>query len=57
MNFFLYMLGAILMVGGLAYGAHLLGVSPTWIWVGIAVLIGLLIMIGLSKTIKGPSPE
>lgn len=56
-NFILYMLGAALMVGGLAYGAHMLGVSGTWIGVGIAVLVGLLIMIALSKTLKGPSPE
>ena len=32
-NFFVYMIGVILVVGALAYGASLAGLSPAWIGV------------------------
>lgn len=42
--FALYVLGFIVLLGGLIYGAHLLHVPQTWIIVGSLVVIGLGIM-------------
>jgi hypothetical protein len=50
MNFAIYIVGAILVVCGLAYGASRLGVSSTWIMVGVVVIIGLAIMAGVTQT-------
>ena len=49
-NFSLYLVGFIIVIAGLAYGAHLLGVPPVWIGVGAVVLIGLAIVKGVSST-------
>lgn len=49
-NFVLYMIGMLLVVGALAYGASLLGVDPTWIGIFILVLIGIGVMSGVAKT-------
>ena len=56
MNFAIYIIGAILVVCGLAYGASRLGVSSTWIIVGAIVIIGLAIMAGVSKTRQKDPP-
>ncbi len=50
MNFAIYMIGTLLVVGALAYGAHLLGASPRWIGIGTVVAIGLGIMGGIVRT-------
>lgn len=50
MNFALYMIGVLIVVGGLAYGAIQLGISSTWIVIGAAVILGLGIMAGVVKT-------
>jgi hypothetical protein len=50
MTFMLYIVGFIIFVAGLAYGAHLIGVSQTWIGVGVLVLIGLGIFTGAIRT-------
>ncbi len=39
-----YLLGFIILIVGLAAGAYLLSVPPTWIAVGVVILIGLAIM-------------
>ena len=57
MNFAIYMLGALLVIIGLGYAAYLLGISPTWIGVGILIVLGLLIMAGIGRTRRGPSPK
>jgi predicted signal transduction protein with EAL and GGDEF domain len=49
-NFVVYMIGMLLVVGALAYGASLLGISPTWITVGVIALLGIGIMGGIVKT-------
>ena len=49
-NFFIYMLGVIVVVAGLAYGLSVAGLSPVWIGVGAAVLLGLGIMGAIVKT-------
>ena len=43
MNFAVYMIGVILVVGALAYGASLVGLSPTWI------------AMKMSASLQGPS--
>jgi hypothetical protein len=54
-NFGIYMVGVVVVVGALAYGAHLAGVGSTWIVVGALVVIGLSIMGGIVKT-RRPEP-
>lgn len=49
-NMIVYLLGTLLVVAGLAYGASRLGVSSTWIVVGALVIIGLGLMGGIVKT-------
>ena len=56
-NFALYMIGMVLVVAGLAYGAHLVGISETWIMIGALVLVGIGVMGGVSKTRQKESPS
>ena len=49
-SFAIYLIGFLLFVGGLAYGAFLLGIALTWILVGAVTLIGLGMVIGVGKT-------
>jgi hypothetical protein len=44
MSFMLYVLGFIVLIGGLAWAASLIGVPSTWIIVGVVVLAGLAIL-------------
>jgi hypothetical protein len=55
-NFAVYMIGIALVVAGLAYGAHLLGIAPRWIGVGILIVIGLGVMGAIVKT-RRPEPS
>jgi hypothetical protein len=54
-SFGIYVIGFIIVIVGLALAAHLLGVSSTWIGIGIIVLVGIAILSGVSKT-KRPDP-
>jgi hypothetical protein len=49
-NFLVYMIGVILVVAALAYGAKLIGISATWIAVFAVALLGLGIMGAIVKT-------
>lgn len=49
-NFFVYMIGVLLVVGALAYGASLMGISSTWIMVFALALLGLGVMGAIVKT-------
>jgi len=49
-SFAIYLVGFLIFVGGLAYGAHLLGLPPVWIGVGAITLIGLGMVTGVGKT-------
>jgi hypothetical protein len=49
-NFFVYMIGVLLVVGALAYGASLLHISATWIAVGAVAILGLGVMGAIVKT-------
>jgi hypothetical protein len=49
-NFFVYMIGVILVVAALAYGASLIGLSNTWITVIVLAVLGLGVMGAIVKT-------
>ena len=49
-NFVIYLIGTLLVVAGLAYGASRLGVSQVWIVAGSLVISGLGLMGGIVKT-------
>jgi hypothetical protein len=49
-NFFVYMIGVILVVGALAYGASLMGLGTPWIAVLALVVLGLGVMGAIVKT-------
>jgi hypothetical protein len=49
-NFFVYMIGVLLVVGALAYGANLMGVSTTWIAIFALAVVGLGVMGAIVKT-------
>jgi hypothetical protein len=50
MSFGLYVLGFLIVIGGLVYGAVILHVPLHWIVVGAVVLLGLAISTGVSAT-------
>ncbi len=52
MNMVIYLVGTLIVVGALAYGATMMGVSATWIGVGAAILLGLGVMSAVSRTQK-----
>lgn len=48
-----YLLGFLVLVIGMAYGAHLAGLPNTWIGVGVLVVLGLGIISGASRLPRG----
>ena len=50
MSFGLYVLGYLIVIGGLTYGATLMHVPARWIVVGAIVLVGLGIVTGVKAT-------
>jgi hypothetical protein len=53
MSFALYMLGFIIVIGGLAWGAVVAGVPQTYILIGVVVLFG----IGIISAVKRTRPK
>lgn len=49
-NMIFYLIGLIILVGGLAYGALMLGLASHWIMVIVLVIVGGGIMVGVVKT-------
>ena len=49
-NFAIFIIGFIVLVAGLAYGASMAGLSAQWIGVGVVVLVGLGVVMGVTKT-------
>ena len=49
-NFIVYMIGVILLVGALGYGASLLGLSSTWVAIIVVAALGLGLMGAIVKT-------
>jgi hypothetical protein len=50
MSFLIYIIGVVIFLGGLVYGAVLMQVPTQWIVVGTIVLLGLSILGGVSVT-------
>jgi len=50
MSFGLYIAGFVVLIAGLAIGAHLAHVPPQWIGVGVMVLVGLGILKAVTHT-------
>ncbi len=55
-SFSTYLIGFIVLVIGLAVGAYLVNVPPTWIAVGVIVLVGIGILTGTSRTKQKDPP-
>jgi len=49
-NLAIYLIGTVLVAGGLAWAAYKLSASPIWIGIGVIIIIGLGIMAAVSKT-------
>jgi hypothetical protein len=56
MSFGLYLLGYIVLIIGLAIGAHMMHVPPRWIGVGVITMIGIGILTGVTRT-RRPDPS
>jgi protein-S-isoprenylcysteine O-methyltransferase Ste14 len=57
MSFGIYIVGYVILIAGLATGAHMLNVPPQWIGVGALCLIGIAIVHGVTATRqKDPAP-
>ena len=50
MSFALYLIGFVVLIAGLAFGANMLHVAPRWIAVGAIVLVGFGIVTGVART-------
>jgi protein-S-isoprenylcysteine O-methyltransferase Ste14 len=57
MSFGIYVAGYVILIVGVAMGAHLLDVPPQWIVVGVLCMIGAAIVVGVTATRhKGAPP-
>jgi urea transporter len=56
-SFGVYLIGFIILVIGLALGAHLAGVPSMWIAVGVICLIGIGILSAVKKTQRRTTPS
>jgi len=54
-SFGIYIVGFLILIGGLIYAAVILHVAPNWIAVGAIVLFGLAILKGVQAT-RGKDP-
>jgi hypothetical protein len=50
MSFAIYIIGFLILIGGLIYAAVILHLAPHWIAVGAIVLVGLAILKGVQAT-------
>ena len=57
MSFGIYIVGYIILIIGLAIGAHLLQVPQKWIGVGVICLIGVAIIHGVTATRQKDPPS
>jgi len=56
MSFGLYLIGFIIVVVGVAFGAHLMNVPTRWIGVIVLILLGLGIVTGVTTTRRRDPP-
>ena len=57
MSFGIYIVGYIILIVGLAMGAHLLHMPQKWIVVGVICLVGLAIIHGVKATRQKDPPS
>jgi hypothetical protein len=58
MSFGLYMLGFVILIGGLAWAAVLAGAPPVYVIIGAVVLLGIGIISAVSRTrLKDPPQQ
>jgi hypothetical protein len=50
MSFGIYIVGYVILIVGLAIGAHFLAVPPKWIGVGVLCLVGIGVIHGVTAT-------
>ena len=50
MSFGIYLVGYIILIIGLAMGAHLMHMPPRWIGVGVVVMVGIGVISGVTAT-------
>ncbi|MBL0156500.1 MAG: hypothetical protein IPP47_05285 [Bryobacterales bacterium] len=55
MSFGIYLVGFLILIGGLIWAAVILHVAPQWIGVGAIIMIGLAILKGVQST-RGKDP-
>lgn len=57
MSFGIYLVGYLILIGGLALGANMLNVPAQWIGVGALCLVGIAIVHGVSTTRQKDRPS
>ncbi len=57
MSFGIYTIGFAILIGGLAYGAHLVHMPTHWIVMGAVVLLGIGILSGVKATRQKDSSQ
>ncbi len=57
MSFGIYLVGFLILIGGLIYGAVMLHMAPQWIAVGAVVLLGMGILTGVKATRQKDTPD
>jgi hypothetical protein len=55
-SFAIYIVGFVILIGGLAYGASMAGISTQWIVVGVLVLLGMGVAMGATRTRQKDPP-
>jgi hypothetical protein len=55
-SFAIYIVGFVILIGGLAFGASLAGLASRWIVVGVLVLLGVGIVMGVTHTRQKDPP-
>lgn len=56
-SFALYLIGMVIVIGGLAYAAYLLHAPTQWIGIGVVVLLGAGIICAVTHTRRRDPPE
>jgi hypothetical protein len=56
-NLVLYLVGFLIVIGGLAWAASMAGVAPVWIGAGVVVLLGIGILSAVKSTQGRATPE
>jgi len=57
MSFAIYLVGYLVLIAGLAIGAHMMHMPAHWIGVGVLILAGLGILTGVSRTRQRDPPQ